>query len=120
MTHRHAVCRVGDMSIRVEPHDVAGMVAGAWAYVMTVGTDGAHVVALHPTVGDGGRLHLAVGTGRAARNVAAGSMVTLVFPPRDEWPHAGYSLVVDATAHPVTDGVIALEFTGAVWHRPAP
>jgi hypothetical protein len=47
-------------------------------------------------------------------------MVTLVFPPRDEWPHAGYSLVVDATAHPVTDGVIALEFTGAVWHRPAP
>ena len=120
MTCRHTVGRVAIMSIRVKPHDVAGLVTGAWAYVMTVGTDGAHVVALHPTVGDDGRLRLQVGTGRAARNVAAGSMVTLVFPPRGEWPHAGYSLVVDATAHPLDDEVIALECTGAVWHRPAP
>lgn len=110
-----------DVSIRVEPAAVGALVEGTWAYVMTAGPDGAHVVALRPEVRAGGHLRVEVGAGRAGRNIGGGSLVTLVFPPCDGWPHVGYSLVVDARPLP-TDiaGVVDLECLGAVWHRPAP
>lgn len=120
------------MSIRVEPSELeaAATAHGPAAYVVTVGGDGRpRVVHVAVTVeGSSVTCH----PGRSTRrNVAAGSPVTLVWPPATD----GFSLIADGTGRTGGDashdphdddgtdegaGVLVVEVTSAVRHRPAP
>jgi hypothetical protein len=59
---------------------------------------------------------MSVGKG-SARNATARTAVTLCYPPVDV---TGFSLIVDGAASAVADGVVTLQPTAAVLHRPAP
>ncbi len=87
-----------------------------FAYVVTVGDDRRpHVIAAVPTWGEHGAT---ITVGRSTvRNVAAGSVVTLCFPPYEA---GGYSLIADGTAEPVDGAESSISFvpTNAVLHRP--
>lgn len=92
-----------------------------FGYLLTVSDDERpHLLALRPQPVEHGGDHLLrfdTGQGKAARNAAARSQVSVVFPPA---PHSnGYSLVVDGEAH-VHSGYVDVVPTGAVLHRPAP
>ena len=62
---------------------------------------------------------LGVGDGRAARNISAGALPVVVFPPGGLGERSDYSIVVDG-AGALADGVLTVTPTGAMWHRPAP
>ena len=82
------------------------------------GSEPAHVVSLAVDWSGGGVMRLAVGEGRAARNIAAGSSPVAVFPPGGSGERANYSIIVDGTAS-LEDGLLTITPTGAMWHRPA-
>jgi hypothetical protein len=94
-----------------------------FCYLLTVSDDERpHLLALQPTVvglaADGGDvLRFDAGGGRACRNAATRSMVSLVFPPAQH--SEGYSLVVDGEAV-VRGATVDVRPTWAVLHRPAP
>ena len=105
------------MSIPVAVDDLAAAAADyGFAYVVTVGEDRRpHVVAATPNWRADGA---SIAVGRSTlRNVAAGSVVTLCFPPPDP---GGYSLIADGTAEAATGDESAISFvpTNAVLHRP--
>ena len=78
----------------------------------------AHVVSLAVGWSGGGVMQLAVGEGRAARNIAAGSSPVVVFPPGGSGERADYSIIVDGEAS-LDGGVLTITPSGAMWHRPA-
>ena len=85
-------------------------------YLLTVSEDARpHAVAV--TVSwEGSALAMDVGR-RSARNAAARSQVSLLWPPSEP---GGYSLIVDGTAASASDRTrIAVTPTSAVLHRPA-
>ncbi len=92
-----------------------------FCYLLTVSDDARpHLLALHPVVAvsDEARvLRFDAGGGRACRNAAERSSVTLVFPPADH--SDGMSLVVDGVAT-VDAAIVDVAPTWAVLHRPAP
>jgi hypothetical protein len=92
-----------------------------WVFLITTGPSGeaAHVVSLTVDWSAGGVIRLAVGEGRAARNIVSGSAPVAVFPPSGSGERADYSILVDGTAS-LVDGVLTITPTGAMWHRPAP
>lgn len=132
------------MSIPVELSDLqAKTTEYTWAYLLTVRADATpHLVSLAPQW-SGGSMYMSVSVG-TGRNAAAGSTVTLCFPPPE---HDAYSLIIDGSAaviesgspggesasesnraatgdsalDPVPDGKVLLRFepTGAVLHRSA-
>ena len=84
-----------------------------WCYLVTSGEERSHLVAVRPTVVQGG---LRVATGHSSRaNVVRNPKVVLTFPPSDA---GGYTLLVDGDAHVDGDGVVVVP-TWAVLHRPA-
>lgn len=104
------------MSVPVAIEDlVAATGEYRWAYLLTVRDDlRPHIVAVGPTWD---RDQLVIGVGRAtARNAAARSSVSLVYPPVEE---GGYSLIVDGDATVVGEDIVRVAPTGAVLHRPA-
>lgn len=78
----------------------------------------AHVVSLAVGWSGGGVMQLAVGEGRAARNITAGSPPVVVFPPGGSGERADYSIIVDGEAS-LDGGVLTITPSGAMWHRPA-
>ncbi len=118
------------MIIPVELHDLQAKTQEyTWAYLLTVRPDATpHLVSLS-TQWDAEAMLMSVSAG-TARNAAAGSQVTLCFPPL---AHDGYSLIVDGTTTvldaaevsgidgQIPDGKTLLRFapTGAVLHRSA-
>lgn len=110
------------MSIEVPIDDLFDQIdRWGFGYLLTV-SDGErpHLLALRPTVlgdGDDRRLRFDAGGGRACRNAAARSSVSLVFPPGDH--SDGFSLVVDGNAT-VDEQYVDIAPTWAVLHRPAP
>ena len=110
------------MSIPISPDDLEAAAAGRpWAFLVTAssGSEPAHVVSLAVDWSGGGVMRLAVGEGRAARNIAAGSSPVVVFPPGGSGDRVDYSIIVDGAAS-LVDGVLTITPTGAMWHRPAP
>jgi hypothetical protein len=88
-----------------------------FGYLVTVSDDGrAHVLALFPENVDNSVLRFDVGGGRASRNAAGRSDVTIVFPPADA---GGMTLIVDGHAT-VSDESIDVVPARAVLHRQAP
>ncbi len=110
------------MSIEVPIDDLFDQIdRWGFGYLLTV-SDGErpHLLALRPTVidgGDGRRLRFDAGGGRACRNAVARPSVSLVFPPGDH--SDGFSLVVDGQAT-VDEQFVDIAPTWAVLHRPAP
>ncbi|CAN5660503.1 hypothetical protein BH24ACT5_BH24ACT5_07570 [soil metagenome] len=104
------------MSQPVEIAQLDSTLAGyGFAYLVTVGESGAHVLAVMPELRDG-VLHVG-GIGRhSTANADARPAVTLVWPPPDD---GGYSLIVDGTAI-VGDASLAVQPRKAILHRPAP
>jgi len=96
---------------------------GEWGfcYLLTVSDDERpHLLALRPQIigaDEGQRLRLDAGGGRACRNAAARSSVSLVFPPSEH--SDGMSLVVDGNAS-VDGSNVDVEPIWAVLHRAAP
>jgi hypothetical protein len=107
------------MSVEVAIDDLASTAEGYdFAYVITVSErQHAHIVAVRPRVVGRGQLVVEVGRTTVA-NAGERPNLTLVYPPVDS---GGLSLVVDAVASsgPAT-GMLTLEATHAVLHRPAP
>ena len=103
------------MSIGVELAELADAIGNqaAFAYLLTVGDERAHVVAVSPTI-DGDTVVCSAGRG-SCRNATARPAVSLVWPPREE---GGYSLIVDGDAT-VGDESVVVKPTRAVLHRPA-
>jgi hypothetical protein len=103
------------MSIAVTLDELPGLLAEfSWGYLLTVADDGRPRVRAVPTVWDGVALVCRTGDG-ARGNVGPRPNVTMVFPPAD---HVGMSLIVDADAVALDDGV-RLTPTSAVLHRSA-
>lgn len=87
--------------------------AGAVSYVVTVAADGrAHVVPAEATLADGTVVVAGMGS-RTRSNLAAGSVVTVVWPPADL---GGYTLIVDGTGE-IHDDTVVVRPTRAVLHR---
>jgi hypothetical protein len=109
------------VSIPISPDDLETAAEGrSWVFLVTSssGSEPAHVVSLAVDWSGGGVMRLAVGEGRAARNIAAGSSPVAVFPPGGSGERANYSIIVDGTAS-LEDGLLTITPTGAMWHRPA-
>ena len=107
------------MSIPISPDDLERAAEGrSWVFLVTSSSEPAHVVSLAVDWSGGGVMRLAVGEGRAARNIAAGSSPVAVFPPGGSGERANYSIIVDGTAS-LEDGLLTITPTGAMWHRPA-
>ncbi|MGQ0463689.1 MAG: pyridoxamine 5'-phosphate oxidase family protein [Sporichthyaceae bacterium] len=86
-----------------------------FVYLLSVGDNRPHILALPARVVDGVVVLPAVGGG-SSRRIEANELVTLLAPPYEE---GGYSLIVDGTARLLEDGVEVAP-TWAVLHRPAP
>lgn len=94
----------------------AAVPADAVGYVVTVSGDGhPHVVPAKPALSDGVVMVAGVGT-RTRGNVAAGSVVTLLWSPVDA---GGYTLIVDGSGE-VSGDTLVVRPTRAVMHRPNP
>ncbi|MGA1106893.1 MAG: hypothetical protein ACO3V0_09095, partial [Ilumatobacteraceae bacterium] len=109
------------VSIPISPDDLETAAEGrSWVFLVTSssGSEPAHVVSLAVGWSGGGVMRLAVGEGRAARNIAAGSSPVAVFPPGGSGERTDYSIIVDGTAS-LDDGLLTITPTGAMWHRPA-
>jgi hypothetical protein len=83
-------------------------------YLLTTTEGRVKVVTVDPVSAGTGLRIAAPGRG-TARNLAANSAVTLVFPPLERH---GHTLLVDGTAEVDGDDVVVLP-TSAVLHRPA-
>jgi hypothetical protein len=113
---------VANVSIPISADELEEAAEGRpWVFLITAGpSDGAaHVVSLTADWSAGGVIRLAVGDGRAARNIASGSAPVVVFPPGGSGDRVDYSIIVDGAAS-LVDGVLTITPTGAMWHRPAP
>ena len=88
---------------------------GTTAYLLTTGDDGRPHAVAAAVRWEGDRLMLTAGN-RTRRNVEARPLVSLLWPPSEP---GGYTLIVDAEATVVDDGVSALPSRG-VLHRPGP
>lgn len=102
------------MSIAVALEDIAGKLDEyPWCYLVTSGEERPHLLAVKPSVVDGG---LRCETGHSSRaNVVRNSMVVLMFPPPQP---DGMSLIVDGEGTVNGDGVVVRP-TWAVLHRSA-
>lgn len=102
------------MSIAVALEDLPGKLAEyPWCYLVTSGEERPHVLAVRPTVVEGG---LRCETGHSSRaNVVRNALVVLMFPPSQP---DGFSLIVDGEGAVNGDGVVVTP-TWAVLHRPA-
>lgn len=88
-----------------------------FAYLLTVNAEGApRALAIVPRVAADGVLAIAHVGASTRANVAARSMISLVWPPAAA---DGYSLIVDGVASVAGEGVRVVP-THAVLHRPAP
>ena len=109
------------MSVPVGPDSIEQHILGRpFAYVISMSTTGAHVIAVQVELWDG---HLDCSrVGRSTRrNVMDNPTVTVVFPPaRDHGDddYGSYSLVVDGTAADRGERLL-VEIRSAVLHRPA-
>ena len=113
---------VPDVSIPISADELEQASEGRpWAFLVTTGPtdEAAHVVSLTVDWSAGGVMRLAVGDGRAARNIASGTAPVVVFPPGGSGDRVDYSIIVDGAAS-LVDGVLTITPTGAMWHRPAP
>ncbi|AQA02040.1 hypothetical protein BVC93_05895 [Mycobacterium sp. MS1601] len=103
------------MSIKVEISLLAeALVDYTFAYLVTVGDTGAHIVAVRPILRDAMFEISPVGNS-ARRNVTSHDTVTLVWPPRTD---DGYTLIVDGIGRLDADG-LQVRPSHAVLHRPA-
>lgn len=102
------------MSIAVALEDLPGKLNEyPWGYLVTSGEDRPHLLAVKPSVVEGG---LRCETGHSSRaNVVRHALVVLVFPPSQP---DGFSLIVDGEATVNGDGVVVAP-TWAVLHRSA-
>src|SRR5262245_53680583 len=105
-----------NMSIAVQLEELAEAIRGqvSFAYLLTVGDERAHAVAVSPAI-DGDTIVCSAGRTSCA-NASVRPAVSLVWPPRDD---GGYSLIVDGDAT-VGDESVTVKPTRAVLHRPAP
>lgn len=109
------------MSVPVEPDAIERHILGRpFAYVISMSSDGAHVIAIQAEL-RGEHLDCSqVGTS-TRRNVADNPTVTVVFPPAREYgddEYGEYSLVIDGSALHDGDRLL-VEIRSAVLHRPA-
>ena len=102
------------MSIAVALEDLADKLSEyPWCYLVTSGEERPHLLAVKPTVVEGG---LRCETGHSSRaNVVRNELVVLMFPPSQP---DGFSLIVDGEGSVNGDGVV-VKPTWAVLHRPA-
>jgi hypothetical protein len=104
------------MTVKVGLEELADRIAEYdFAYLVSVGETGAHVIAVTPAWHPDGIVVGALGRHSLA-NAAAHPAVTLVWPPAVQ---GGYSLIVDGTAT-VSGDAVTVSPTKAVLHRPAP
>lgn len=112
---------VETMSIPVGPDSIERHILGRpFAYVISMSTSGAHVIAVQVELWEG---HLDCSrVGRSTRrNVVENPSVTVIFPPaRDpgEDEYGSYSLLIDGDASYRGDRLV-VEIRSAVLHRPA-
>jgi hypothetical protein len=84
-----------------------------FCYLVTTGEERPHLLAVKPSVVEGG---LRCETGHSSRtNVVRSALVVLVFPPTEP---AGFSMIVDGEGEVNGDGIVVTP-TWAVLHRPA-
>ncbi|MDQ3738275.1 MAG: pyridoxamine 5'-phosphate oxidase family protein [Actinomycetota bacterium] len=104
------------MSTSVDPDDLASTIERyGFAYLVTIGERGAHVLAVAPVMSDS--VLVVGGVGRHSRaNATDRPDVTLVWPPVDP---GDFSLIVDGSAS-VEGSTITVTPTGGILHRPAP
>ncbi|CAN5809319.1 hypothetical protein BH20ACT4_BH20ACT4_04640 [soil metagenome] len=104
------------MSKSVDPADLAATIERyGFAYLVTVGDRGVHVLAVSPVVS--GSVLVVDGVGRHSQdNAATRPDVTLVWPPAEP---GDFSLIVDGSAS-VEGSTITVTPTGGILHRPAP
>ena len=102
------------MSIAVALEDLEAKLSEySWCYLVTTGEERAHLLAVKPSVVEGG---LRCETGHSSRaNVVRNPLVVLMFPPSQP---DGLSLIVDGEAEVNGDGVV-VKPTWAVLHRSA-
>ena len=102
------------MSIAVALEDLADKLDEyPWCYLVTTGEERPHVLAVKPSVVEGG---LRCETGHSSRaNVVGNPLVVLMFPPSQP---DGFSLLVDGEGEVNGDGIV-VKPTWAVLHRPA-
>lgn len=113
---------VAGVSIPISADELEEAAEGRpWVFLITIGPsdEAAHVVSLTADWSAGGVIRLAVGDGRAARNIASGAAPVVVFPPGGTGGRVNYSIIVDG-AGVLADGMLTITPTGAMWHRPAP
>jgi hypothetical protein len=109
------------MSVPVGPDSIGQHILGRpFAYVISMSTTGAHVIAVQVELWEG---HLDCSrVGRSTRrNVVDNPTVTVVFPPARDYgddDYGSYSLLVDGTAAELGDRLV-VEIRSAVLHRPA-
>jgi hypothetical protein len=84
-----------------------------FCYLVTTGEERPHLLAVKPSVVNGG---LRCETGHSSRtNVVRSALIVLVFPPTEP---GGFSMIVDGEGEVNGDGVVVTP-TWAVLHRPA-
>ena len=104
-----------NVSIPVRIEDLAQALAEYdTSYLLTNHSGRTKVVTVEPTVSGDRILAHGVGHGSSA-NLAENPQCTLLFPPAERH---GYTLLIDGTGT-VTEGILAMEPTTAVRHRPA-
>ncbi|MFM8856639.1 MAG: pyridoxamine 5'-phosphate oxidase family protein [Actinomycetota bacterium] len=109
------------MSVPVGPDSIEQHVLGRpFAYVISMSTTGAHVVAVQVELWEGHLDCSRVGHS-TRRNVVDNPTVTVVFPPARDYgddEYGSYSLLVDGNAA-FRDDRFVVEIRSAVLHRPA-
>lgn len=104
------------MSIEVPlPELEATLATFPFVYLLTVGDQRPHILALPARVVDGVVVLPGLGGG-SRRRIVANELVTLLGPPYEP---GGHSLIVDGTAR-LLDDAVEVTPTWAVLHRPAP
>ncbi len=102
------------MSIAVSLEELPDKLAEyPWCYLVTIGDERPHLLAVKPSIVEGG---LRFETGHSSRaNVVRNPLVVLMFPPAQS---EGMSLIVDGEGEVNGDGVVVRP-TWAVLHRSA-
>ena len=109
------------MSVPVGSDSIEQHILGRpFAYVISMSTTGAHVIAVQVELWEG-RLDCSRVGNSTRRNVVDNPTVTVVFPPARDYSgdeYASYSLLVDGEAVNLGDRLL-VEIRNAVLHRPA-